>query len=56
MVEKEQIVSMYRNHKETFCDEIEELNKVLNDLEINCEIISQSTDDGERLIFKKTEV
>ncbi len=54
MVHKEQIVTVYRNHKETFEDEIEELNKAFIDLEINCEVMSKSTADGEELIFRKT--
>jgi len=53
MVNKEQIVSMYRNHKETFEDEIEEMNRALAELGINCELISQVSDDGETLNFKK---
>ena len=56
MVEKEQIVSMYRSSDEDFRDEIEDLNAVLNEMEINCEVISTVTDDGETLIFKKLEL
>lgn len=56
MVTKEQIVSMYRDHKETFVDEIEELNEALGEMGINCEVMSKPTSDGEELIFKKTEI
>lgn len=56
MAEKEQIVSVYRSHKETFEDEIKELNKIFREMEINCEVISKSDDDGETLIFKKIDL
>ena len=53
MVEVEQIVLMYRSYKETFSDEIIELNKELESLGINCEIISKAESDGEQLLFRK---
>lgn len=56
MVNKEQIVSAYRDHKGTFSDELEELNKALRELEINCEVSSNETDDGEELIFRKVDL
>ena len=56
MVEKEQVVTAYRSYKGTFEDEIDDLNKALRELEINCEIISKVTDDGESLIFKKIDL
>ena len=56
MVKIEQIISIYRNYKEGFIDEIEELNKKLNELGINCEVISKMEEDGETLIFKKKEL
>jgi hypothetical protein len=56
MVEKEQIVSAYRSYKGTFEDEIEDLNKALREMEINCEVISKSDDDRETLIFKKVDL
>jgi len=56
MVEKEHIVSIYRNYKGTFESEIEELNQVLREMRINCEVIHQPTTDGETLIFKKVEI
>ena len=55
MVNKEQIVSMHRSWKETFEEEINELNRALRQMEINCEIICNPDEDGETLIFKKTE-
>ena len=56
MVEKEQIVSAYRNYKGTFIDEIDELNKALREMDINCEVMSQENEDGETLIFKKVDL
>lgn len=56
MVEKEQIVSAYRSYKGTFEDEIDELNEALREMDINCEVMSKPDDDGETLIFKKTEI
>jgi len=56
MVEKEQIVSAYRSRNETFVAEMDELNKVLNELGINCEVISRPDADGETLIFKKVDL
>lgn len=56
MVEKEQIILIYRSYKDTFEDEIEELNKALNEMEINCEVISKVDDDGETLIFRKIDI
>jgi len=56
MVEKEQIVTMYRSHKNTFEDEIDDLNGALREMGINCEVISKADADGERLIFKKEDI
>ncbi len=56
MVEKEQIVSAYRSYDGTFGSEIEDLNRALRELEINCEVISKTDDDGETLIFKKVDL
>jgi hypothetical protein len=56
MVEKEQIVSAYRSFKGTFEDEIDDLNEALREMEINCEVISKASDDGETLIFKKVDI
>ena len=56
MVEKEQIVSAYRSYKGTFEDEIDELNKALREMEINCEVISKVDEDGQTLIFKKVDL
>ena len=56
MVEKEEIISAYRSHSEGFSDEIEELNKALIEMKINCEVSSKVSDDGETLSFKKVDL
>lgn len=56
MVEKEQIVSAYRGYDGDFGSEIEDLNKALREMGINCEVMSKISDDGETLIFKKIDI
>lgn len=56
MVEVNQAVSMYRNHKGDFYDEIKDLNEKFVELGINCEVIQKVTDDGEELIFRKIDL
>jgi len=58
MVEKYSVVKIYRSRKEYFAgcpDEIEELNKVLREMGINCKVTADGDEDGEYLIFEKTE-
>ena len=52
-----QIISIYKGHKEGgFGEEIVELNKKLNELEINCSLIEEVCDDGLTLSIIKTEL
>ena len=56
MVETKEIVEIYRSTDESYKDEIEELNKALSKLQINCIVSCEESDDGETLIFKKIDM
>jgi len=57
MVEKLESVSMYTGLGEKFGeDELEEMNRALEELEINCHVSEKIDADGFTLVFTKTEV
>lgn len=57
MVEVEQIITIYRSHKNSYSEEeIKELNEKFRELEINCEVMVKEDDDAEYLMFKKIDL
>ena len=59
MVEIKQIISIHRSNKNQLAEndwEIEQLNKTLADVGINCKILVEGDDDGETINFVKTEL
>jgi len=56
-IEKKNTVSLYTNHKDCpDTDDINELNKAFNEMEINCKVLLDVGDDGYTLVFQKEDI